>query len=202
MKLIMENFNKFLKEEEESPPSKEYWLKILNQPEIKDGLDFDTPPENIEKYAEELVRLKTELKQFNTQEKTPLTYKYFLINFENVGISMNNAKVIAQHLQKLAEEKNSPGLSNVDKYRKKALELIQTAKKEAEVQVQFLYPTDEEVKKLKIAFEKIIEKDESLDYADVWKAYNGTGYGFVFNENGKPVWKDFIDDLDRGLEEI
>ena len=89
------------------------------------------------------------------------------------------------------EEKNSPGLSNGDKYRKKALELIKKATEEAEV--QFTYPTKEDVDSLKIAFEEIVKKDESLDYADVWKDYNGTGYAFVFIENGKHVWKEFVD---------
>jgi len=107
MKLLIENFRKYLKEATADEwgrdlPSKEEWLEMLQHPEIKDNLDPDTPPENIEKYAEELVDWEAELKDFNTQAEVHLTYEDFLKEFENVGISMNNAKVIAQRLQKLA----------------------------------------------------------------------------------------------------
>jgi len=107
MKLLMENWRKYLKEAITDEwgrelPSKEDWLKILDKPEIKDFLDVDTPPEDIEQYAEELVNWEAELKDFNTQAEVHLTYEDFLKEFENVGISMNNAKVIAQHLQILA----------------------------------------------------------------------------------------------------
>jgi len=93
------------------------------------------------------------------------------------------------------EEKNSPGLSNGDKYKEKAQELIKKATKKAKL--QFTYPTDEDVIKLKKALEEI-GKEDGVDYhADVWRTYNGTGYGFVFDGE----WKEFIDAPDRGFEE-
>jgi hypothetical protein len=84
--------------------SKEGWLEILQDEAIMKKLDPDTPPENIEKYAEELAgpSWEAELKHFNILEKNPITWKHFIMDFKNVGISINNAKVIAQHLQDLA----------------------------------------------------------------------------------------------------